>query len=93
MNNTSYNVKNNISQANEQKFSNSYFNTIFNHEENKKKENDDNYFSLSQNMGNKKNDVSRKISTNLSINNDKYRKSILNNIRLKFNDGKWINPR
>ena len=74
MNNTSYNVNNNISQINEQKFANSYFNTIFSHEDNKKKENDDNYFSLSQNMGNKKIDVLRKINTNLSINNDQYKK-------------------
>lgn len=78
INNTSYNANNNISQANEQKFANSYFNTIFSHEDNKKKDNDDNYFSLSQNMGNKKNDVLRKINTNLSINNDKFKKSILN---------------
>lgn len=78
MNNTSYNVNNNISQINEQKFANSYFNTIFSHEDNKKKENDDNYFSLSQNMGNKKIDVLRKINTNLSINNDQYKKNILN---------------
>lgn len=37
INNTSYNANNNISQANEQKFANSYFNTIFSHEDNKKK--------------------------------------------------------
>ena len=69
---------NNITQINEQKFANSYFNIFFNKEENKKNDNEDNFFSLSQNMGIKKNNILRKINTNISINNDKYKKILLN---------------
>ena len=69
---------NNITQINEQKFANSYFNTLFSKEENKKNDNEDNFFSLSQNMGIKKNNILRKINTNISINNDKYKKILLN---------------
>ena len=73
-------INNNISEINEQRFANSYFNTIFNNN-NEKKKNEDNYFSLSQNIGDKKSNILRKINTNLSINNDKfdkYKKNILN---------------
>ena len=65
-----------ISQINEQKFANSYFNTLFNNDDNKNCV--DNYFSLSQNIGKKKNSLLRKINTNLSKNNDIYRNKILN---------------
>ena len=69
LNNTS--SINNTSQIEGKKFSNSYFNTLY------KKEKDDDFFSRSQNFGNKKN-VLRRINTNFSVNKDKYKKSIFN---------------
>ena len=72
-------INNNIitSPTNGQKLDNSFFNTPFNNKENKIKE--DNYFSLSQNIGAKKNNILRKINTNISVNNDKYKnKELLN---------------
>ena len=69
LNNT--NSINNTSQIEGKKFSNSYFNTLY------KKEKDDDFFSRSQNFGNKKN-VLRRINTNFSVNKDKYKKSIFN---------------
>ena len=74
--NENNNTINNISQINEQKFAHSYFNTLFNNNDNKK-DNED-YFSLSQNIGTKKN-ILRKIDTNISINNDKLKKMEINN--------------
>ena len=74
MNKTSF--KDNATEINEQRFAYSYFNTIFNNNNNDKenKKMEDNYFSLSQNIGNKKSNILRKINTNISINNDKYDK-------------------
>ena len=69
LNNTS--LINNTSQIEGKKFSNSYFHTLY------KKEKDDDFFSRSQNLGNKKN-VLRRINTNFSVNKDKYKKSIFN---------------
>ena len=69
LNNTS--SINNTSQIEGKKFSNSYFNTLY------KKEKDEDFFSRSQNFGNKKN-VLRRINTNFSVNKDKYKKSIFN---------------
>ena len=62
---------NNTSQIDGKKFSNSYFSSIY------KKEKNDDFFSRSQNFGNKKN-VLRRINTNYSVNKDKYKKSIFN---------------
>ena len=67
-NNTSIN---NTSQIEGKKFSSSYFNALY------KKEKNDDFFSRSQNFGNKKN-VLRRINTNFSVNKDKYRKSFFN---------------
>ena len=69
-------ISSNITQINDPKFENTYFKTIFNtREENKK--NEDNYYSFSQNFGNKKNNILRKINTNIPLNNDKYKKKEL----------------
>ena len=77
-------INNNIiSPTNEQKFENSYFNTRFSTKENKIKE--DNYFSLSQNIGTKKNNILRKINTNISVNNDKYKNKELLNDEQEYN--------
>ena len=62
---------NNTSQLDGKKFSNSYFNVIY------KKEKNDDFFSRSQNFGNKKNAL-RRINTNLSVNKDKHNTSIFN---------------
>ena len=62
---------NNTSQIEGKKFSSSYFNTLY------KKEKNDDIFSRSQNLGNKKN-VLRRINTNFSVNKDKYQKSFFN---------------
>ena len=63
---------NNTTQLEKKKFSNSYFNVVY------KKDKSDDFFSRSQNFGNKKNAL-RKINTNLSVNNEKHNKSIFNN--------------
>ena len=62
---------NNTTQLEGKKFSNSYFNVVY------KKEKGDDFFSRSQNFGNKKNAL-RRINTNLSVNKDKHNKSIFN---------------
>ena len=69
-------VTNNISQINDMKYANSYFNTLFIN--NEKKNDEDNYFSLSQNIASKKNNVLRKINTNLMAYNDKLKNDISN---------------
>ena len=63
---------NNTTQLEKKKFSNSYFNVVY------KKDKSDDFFSRSQNFGNKKNAL-RKINTNLSVNKEKHNKSIFNN--------------
>ena len=63
---------NNTTQLEKKKFSNSYFNVVY------KKDKSDDFFSTSQNFGNKKNAL-RKINTNLSVNKEKHNKSIFNN--------------
>ena len=63
---------NNTTQLEKKKFSNSYFNAVY------KKDKSDDFFSRSQNFGNKKNAL-RKINTNLSVNKEKHNKSIFNN--------------
>ena len=62
---------NNTSQLDGKKFSNSYFNVLY------KKEKNDDFFSRSQNFGNKKNAL-RRINTNLSVNKDKHNTSVFN---------------
>ena len=64
-------INNNMTQINEQKFTNSYFNTLINTDININKKKEDEYFSLSQNIGNRKNNILRKINTNISINKKK----------------------
>ncbi len=59
------------SQVKDKKFSNSYFKSLHN------KDKKDDYFSRSQNFGNKKN-ILRRINTNLSMNKDKYNKTNFN---------------
>ena len=63
---------NNTTQLEKKKFSNSYFNVVY------KKDKSDDFFSRSENFGNKKNAL-RKINTNLSVNKEKHNKSIFNN--------------
>ena len=63
---------NNTTQLEKKKFSNSYFNVVY------KKDKSDDFFSRSQNFGNKKNAL-RKINTNLSVNKEEHNKSIFNN--------------
>ena len=63
---------NNTTQLEKKKFSNSYFNVVY------KKDKSDDFFSRSQNFGNKKNAL-RKINTNLSVNKEKHNKSFFNN--------------
>ena len=63
---------NNTTQLEKKKFSNSYFNVVY------KKDKSDDFFSRSQNFGNKKNAL-RKINTNLSVNKEKHNKSMFNN--------------
>ena len=63
---------NNTTQLEKKKFSNSYFNVVY------KKDKSDDFFSRSQNFGNKKNAL-RKINTNLTVNKEKHNKSIFNN--------------
>ena len=70
-NNNQFTKINNTTQLEGKKFSNSYFNVVY------KKEKGDDFFSRSQNFGNKKNAL-RRINTNLSINKDKHNKSIFN---------------
>ena len=74
LNNKENNINTNItntSQIKGKKFSSSYFNALY------KKEKSEDIFSRSQNFGNKKN-VLRRINTNLTVNKDKYSKSIFN---------------
>ena len=70
-NNNQFTKINNTTQLEGKKFSNSYFNVVY------KKEKGDDFFSRSQNFGNKKNAL-RRINTNLSVNKDKHNKSIFN---------------
>ena len=70
-NNNQFTKINNTTQLEGKKFSNSYFNVVY------KKEKGDDFFSRSQNIGNKKNAL-RRINTNLSVNKDKHNKSIFN---------------
>lgn len=70
-NNNQFTKINNTTQLEGKKFSNSYFNVVY------KKEKGEDFFSRSQNFGNKKNAL-RRINTNLSVNKDKHNKSLFN---------------